>query len=201
VKRLPLDSPNWVPLAEAHAELSKRRGSGDIAAKVLTKHMAEEHIRSMRWRVGKWPPGPEQELLAGAFWRDEYELYSSNRLLVVPRVRSGQIVGERGFVFYVWGPDLKKFLHTDAALPQPQSAATKVPGNRGRKRVHDRAELQSVALWLAVQRKHGAPEKSRTIVVDELRAWCERHNRKVPADSTLYEIVEAAFQTKPLLKS
>jgi hypothetical protein len=86
-RRLPLDSLNWRPLAEVHTELSKRRGSGDIAAKVLTEYMAKGRIRSMRWRVGKYPPGPERELLAGAFWRDEYELYSGNRLLVVPRVR------------------------------------------------------------------------------------------------------------------
>ena len=86
-------------------------------------------------------------------------------------------------------------------LLQPHAQPQEVSEKRGKKPVHDRADLQSAALGLALQRKHGAPEKNPATVVDELRAWCVRHKRKVPADSTLYEIVQAAFRTKPLLKS
>src|SRR5262249_4330245 len=100
-----------------------------------------------------------------------------------------------------WRPDYEKiFSGVTAPSAELRAQSSEVPENGGRKQVHDRADLQSVALWLALQRKQGAPEKRQVDIVGELREWCKRNRRKVPGDSYLNDVVAAALRIKPTLK-
>jgi hypothetical protein len=187
-------------MVEAHAERSKL-GDRRLAAQDLTEELAKGRIHSMRRRVGK-PLGraaPERELLPASFWR-EHELDSwSDRLFVVPRGRSGQ--GLRGYVFFTWKPDSKKFSRADASSSQLQLATTEAPVKRGRKALYAHAELAVIAYALAERRKRGEPAKTQADVARELANWCEGHSEKVPPDSILNEIVSAAFRARKRLKA
>jgi hypothetical protein len=119
-EKLPLDSPEWLPDADAHRVLCQRTGDRHLAAQDLTKVMADGDVPSMRrcFARGRSPDGelvplgPDRELLPRSFWSD-YELDSwSDALLVVPRRRGGQVVPLRGFAFYVWKPALAKIWPT-----------------------------------------------------------------------------------------
>jgi hypothetical protein len=120
---LPFDSPNWRPLVEAHAKLTKRVGNRQLAARDLTKAMASEQLPSMRRQItmrpsGLGPPAPECVLLSDVFWRDHMLDSWSDRLFVVaaPR-RSGQVIDEgRGFVFYYWKPAYRE-IWPDISIP------------------------------------------------------------------------------------
>jgi hypothetical protein len=112
---LPFDSPNWGPLVEAHANLTKRVGNRQLAARDLTKAMAREQLPSMRRQITMsltllanelGPPAPECILLSGMFWRDHKLESWSDRLFIVPSPRRGGTVNDvgRGFVFYYWKP-------------------------------------------------------------------------------------------------
>jgi hypothetical protein len=200
-RKLPLESPDWMPLEDAHRLNEERRtGNRTVAVTDLMTWLMKGDVRSMRRGI-RPSATTTRELLPTTFWfKHKIESWSGKLLVGLRPSIGGMVRPLRGFVFYVWGPDLKKFLRTDAAPPQSQPPAAEAPAERGRKRVHERADLQSAALGLALRRKGGAPEKNRTTVVNELRDWCKQNKRKVPADSTLYDIVAAAFRIKPTLK-
>jgi len=102
----------------------------------------------------------------------------------------------------IWKPDYEKILkisEAEAGAPASSGQMRETPENRGRKLIYEHADLQSVALVLALRKKQGAPEKTHTAVIEELVDWCERRRKKVPGRSTLFEIVKAAFRLKPTL--
>jgi hypothetical protein len=118
-RELPLDSPNWMPIGDAVGRVYQRTGDHDLVARDLTDDMAKpDGVRSMRRRVGKIPYGgkpedygPEREQLLCEFWAEEHELYWSGaekRLMIIRRGHGSLIVGERGYAFFVWQPDLDK---------------------------------------------------------------------------------------------
>jgi hypothetical protein len=207
--RLPLDSPIWLTLNEAYRRGYALTNTSDVVVADLQQGLEDGRLHSkIRWLKGVGFIGDTatrtrnqnsrpEELLPSTFRPDFEILCRDNKLRLLSR---GSKFISGAAVIYVWGPDLKKFLRTDATSPQPPPPATEVPVERGRKRVHERADLQSAALGLALQRKPGAPEKKPTDVVNELREWCKRNKRKVPSPSTLYDIVAAALRIKPTLK-
>jgi hypothetical protein len=150
VRRLPLDDPRWLPLADALARACPRTGDHDLAARVLTEAMAKPGgVRSMRWRVRKGTGGPEREQLPLAFWAEQHELYWSGaekRLMIIERRRAGQIVtadAARGYAFFVWKPDLDK-LYPDAAV----TAAAEGPRrSRTQERIREAVEKELPGEW------------------------------------------------------
>ncbi len=198
-RKLPLEDPRWLQLLDADLQRRRQVGSDTLAAADLVPLIEDGRVRSKLEALdySTRPPARVRRMLTPEDFQRDFRIVRLGRGLGLDSRRGPPL---RPLVAYIWSPDLKNFFGTDAASSQPQSLTAEVPVKRGRKPVHDRAELQSVALWLATQRKHGAPPKNATVVVDELRAWCVRHKRKVPVDSTLYEIVTAAFRTKPLLR-
>ena len=108
------------------------------------------------------------------------------------------------YVFYAWKPDCKKLWAADAASAEARPPAQEVTVKRGRKRVYDHAELTVIAFALFEHRKQGTQgmlEKTRAEVVRKLRAWCKEQREKVPGDTTLNEIVSAAFQARKKWKT
>jgi hypothetical protein len=207
--KLPLESPNWWPIGDAFKHRSERTGSDTLAQEDFNEWLKAGRLRAMVRRHR----GP-RELLAAAAW-DDLHIFPLIRLKPQPsgrfRFQSGRgaVVWSRklggrlqaGQWFFVWKPDYENIFGAVSAIAEPPAPPPQVSVNRGRKPVHDRAELQAVALWLLLQRKQGAPEKKATDVVIELREWCKRNRRKVPANSTLYEIAGVALRIKPTLKN
>jgi len=131
---LPLDSPNWMPLPDAHRLLCPLLGDRHLAAKDLTDAQADGRVRSMRrcfvygvwreWEKGRVVDqargyregkvvseervliGPERELLRREHWT-EHELQSWSDATFVTR-RSNTPASIKGYVYFVWKPDLEK---------------------------------------------------------------------------------------------
>jgi hypothetical protein len=204
--KLPLESPHWWPIVAAFKYRSEQKGSTILARQDIRREVRAGRVRTLR----RHETG-ECELLPASAWDDLYctvvqprRRHPSGKILWGPsRI---QVISHKlgrappGQWFFVWKPDFEKIFQHAPELPTPSTQTQEVPENRGRKPVHDRADLQSVALVLALRRKHGAPEKRRADVVRELREWCKQNKRKAPGDSTLYDIVAAAFRIKPTLK-
>ena len=156
-RRLPLDSPNWTPLDELHPLVCAQTGDRRFADRDLTDAMATDRVRSMRRRVSPRADEPERELLLPSFWAD-YQLNSDTgagdgeqQLLVVERARCPQPpwlregvppglnrtmlglrgVPLRGYVFYAWKPDCKKFLVWVLRWRTQGSQRTKSSKNQG----------------------------------------------------------------------
>jgi hypothetical protein len=223
---LPLDSPDWTPFDVLHPLVCAQTGDRRFADRELTDAMANGRVRSMRRRISSRADEPEHELLPPSFWAD-YQLNSDagaadeQRLLVVERARCPQPpwlregvppglnrtmlglrgVPLRGYVFYAWKPDWKKIWGADAASTEARPPAQEVPVERGRKKVYERAELTVIAFALFENRKQGAPEKTQAEVARELRTWCKEQKEKVPGNTTLNEIVSAAFQVRKKWKA
>jgi hypothetical protein len=198
-RKPPLESPHWWPIEQALEQRSQQIGSDKLASQDFNQVLKASRLRAMVRRADG-----SRELLGPSAWDD---FYCSVLIRLRPALQSGGMavfsrkLGKRPPMqwFFVWKPDYKKIFGDETETTKPPAQVQEVPIKRGKKPVHDRANLQAVALVLAVRKKHGAPEKTPKDVVDELREWCDRNERKVPADSTLYEIVAAAFRLKPTL--
>jgi hypothetical protein len=122
LKALPLDSPNWMTIAEAHRLLCSLAGSRILAAKDLTDAMADEdedrRLPAMRrcFMYGIRPQadgghdrvlvGPERELLPRAYWT-EHEVQSWSDATFVTE-RSNNPASLKGYAYFVWKPALAK---------------------------------------------------------------------------------------------
>ena len=72
-ERLSLDSPNWMPAAEAHRMLTGLLGDPDLAAKDLTAAVADKRLPCMRRAIASHiAPDQDREIVPLSFW-DEYE--------------------------------------------------------------------------------------------------------------------------------
>jgi hypothetical protein len=193
-RKLPLESPNWWPIREALKDGRQRIGSDKLVAQDFNQALKTDRLGALvRYADGS------REVLPASAWNNLYVGGWVGLLVVKSRELDG--ASPPGQVFYVWRPDYEKIFVPVAAVAEPRAQSQEVPMKRGPKPVHNRADLQSVALVFALQRKQGVPEKKQTDVVDELREWCKRTKRKVPVPSTLYDIVAAAYRLKPTLKS
>ena len=109
-----------------------------------------------------------------------------------------------GYVFYAWKPDWKKIWVADAASTEARPPAQEVAVKRGRKKVYDRAALTVIAFALFEHRMQGMQgklEKTQAEVARELRDWCKEQKEKVPGNTTLNEIVSAAFHVREKWKA
>jgi hypothetical protein len=144
---LPLEDPRWIPLITEHKRLAERLTSNGLAAADLTKAMADGVIRSMGRRASG------RELLSSDVWANGYELFWSRiyGLEVHPRMRkSGPYVPVRGWVFFLWKPDIDKFWLRFELPPVPDqrpetSAAAidpSIPDGSTQSRVNDEQRSQ-----------------------------------------------------------
>jgi hypothetical protein len=210
---LPLESSDWVLIAKAFELHTQHTGADDQLTCLNFNQALKAKARRLRSKV-RYADG-RSELLAVAAWQDLYVnvqvafgrlLFAPGRPQDLPRTEIAVLSrknGKRppGCWFYVWWPDYKNIFEPVTAPAEQRTPSPEVPVKRGKKPVYNRADLQSVALWFSLQRKQGAPPKTQTDVIDELREWCKRNKQKVPSPSTLYEIAAAAFRIKPTLKS
>jgi hypothetical protein len=162
-RRFPLDSPNWIPIVNAHQSLCGLTGNRQLAAKDLTNALADRDVPSMRRYFSGWrsPPvgavllEPDGELLPAAYWTEHHvQSWSSDATFVA---RSGAFVPSRGYMFteitgyayFVWKPALAKIWPAAFAL----AAAPAAPRVRrtNDKRQHKGSPTQDAIRQIAAQ--------------------------------------------------
>jgi hypothetical protein len=200
-RRLSLEADlRWWPLEQALEHHRRQRGPEPTQTD-FNKALEAGALRALAQHAD----GHRELLLASVWGSDlcidmQLRVSDSRPSLELFSRKLGKRLRPAELSVFVWRPDYENIFGDRIEPTKKTAQMQEVPEKRGKKPVHDRAELQSVALWLATRQKQGAPQKTRANVVDELRDWCTRNKRKAPADSTLYEIVAAAFRIKPTLK-
>ena len=130
----PLDSPNWMPIAEAHRLLCGLTGNRHMAAKDLTDAMmAEEDDKRVPAMRRCFVPGyrsppagavllePDGELLPREYWT-EHQLQSWTDATFVTE-RSNTPASIKGYAYFVWKPALARRWPA-AFAPTPSPPAT-----------------------------------------------------------------------------
>jgi hypothetical protein len=132
-EELPLDSPNWIPITEAHQLLCSRTGNRRLAATDLTDAMAKgapsmrrcfghEIVRKADGSYVRRLIGPERELLPAEHWA-EYEVQSwSDSTFVTKRGPKPWMV--KDFTYFVWRPALAEIWPDVFASTPPSSVPT-----------------------------------------------------------------------------
>ena len=169
-----LDDPHWVSLIAEHKRLAERLSSGALAAADLTKAMADGIVRTM-WRriadgVRERPP-PD-------LWAHYQLSYWSDGLLIIRRPKPGWsiVTRLRGWVPFVWKPDVDKFwlryelppvtdqkLETNATAVDPPVSSTPELHPTPVKRHSTKESLYEAAL-----RKHSPKGKRKSEWADEM---------------------------------
>jgi hypothetical protein len=164
-RRFPLDSPNWIPIVNAHQSLCGLTGNRQLAAMDLTNALADRDVPSMRrcfspawWRsppVGAVLLEPDGELLPAAYWTEHHvQSWSSDATFVA---HSGAFDPSRGnlfteitgYAYFVWKPALAKIWPAAFAL----AAAPAAPRVRrtNDKRQHKGSPTQDAIRQIAAQ--------------------------------------------------
>jgi hypothetical protein len=124
---LPVDSPNWLPLLEAHRLLCSLLGERNLAAKDLTDAMADDdgtrRVRSMRRCFMRGVP-QSAELLLASYWIEHWLDCRRDGVFVVEGFRS--IATVKGYAFFVWKPDLAEIWPT-VFRPSSSSPPASIP--------------------------------------------------------------------------
>jgi len=124
-ERLPLDSPNWMPAAEAHRMLTGLAGDPDLAAKDLTAAVARKRLPCMQRTIASHiAPDQDREIVPLSFW-DKYEFGFdpvSEKLQIWAK---GLVDVEfRRVAFFVWKPKFEKIWPALAASATPHAASS-----------------------------------------------------------------------------
>jgi hypothetical protein len=130
--KLPRDSPNWMPVAEAHRLLTDLLDNGDLAAKDLTAAVAakrfDKRLPCMQRAIPRHiTPDQDWEIVPLSFW-DKYEfgLDVSGRLEILRKNRFPPYAVEFPIpvAFFVWKPKFEEIWPELAASAAPHSASS-----------------------------------------------------------------------------
>jgi hypothetical protein len=133
------DSPNWIPIVNAHQSLCGLTGNRQLAAKDLTNALADRDVPSMRrcfspawWRsppVGAVLLEPDGELLPAAYWTEhEVQSWSSDATFVASRGNRGTEI--MGYAYFVWKPALAKIWPAAFCACSSAGSAARSPHQR-----------------------------------------------------------------------
>ena len=124
-ERLSLDSPNWMPAAEAHRMLTGLLGDPDLAAKDLTAAVADKRLPCMRRAIASHiAPDQDREIVPLSFW-DEYE-FGFDPVSEKLQIGAKGLAVEFRFrvAFFVWKPKFEKIWPKLAASAAPHAASS-----------------------------------------------------------------------------
>lgn len=203
--RLPLDSPNWMPLIEVHRFVCEQTGDPRLANRDLMNAMANNSVRSMR-RALDFPSRvnqSERELLPPAFWATEYAFDGSSGVLNVfeqrlrPLPPGSDFTSYRlslsGYVFYVWKPDCKKIFGLRLTLQDTKESAHEKLVKSGRPQIIKWEELRNEIVRRCWQRGRFIPPENRTMLTTELQEWHKRKFKNEPNFDDLRKFVGDAI--------
>ena len=106
VEQLPLDSPNWMPVAEAFRLLNGLLGNHYLAVKDLTDAVADKRLPCMRRLIAS-EVAPDQD-----------------RKIVPPADATPVYFGREDSAFFVWRPKFEKIWPALAASAAPHAASS-----------------------------------------------------------------------------
>jgi hypothetical protein len=200
---LPFDSPNWMPVAEAHRRLTDLLDNGDLAAKDLTAAVAakrsDKRLPCMQRAIPRHiAPDQDREIVPLSFW-DKYEfgLDVSGRLEILRKNHFPPYAVEFPFpvAFFVWRPKFEKIWPGVAASAPARSSPAGIeappPRPRGSPRTHDWFSICGEIARRCVNPANGrvvVPEKENALV-NEMLVWLDDQNLARPAASEMAEAV------------
>jgi len=200
---LPFDSPNWMPVAEAHRRLTDLLDNGDLAAKDLTAAVAakrsDKRLPCMQRAIPRHiAPDQDREIVPLSFW-DKYEfgLDVSGRLEILRKHYFPPYAVEFRFpvAFFVWRPKFEKIWPGVAASAPARSSPAGIeappPRPRGSPRTHDWLSICGEIARRCVNPANGrvvVPEKENALV-NKMLVWLDDQNLARPAASEMAEAV------------
>jgi hypothetical protein len=181
VEQLPLDSPNWMPVAEAMRLLIGLLGNSYLAEKDLFARMAakrsDERLPSMRRLIAR-EVAPDQD-----------------RKIVPPADATPAYFGREDSAFFVWRPKFEQIWPGVAASAPARSSPAGIeappPRPRGSPRTHDWFSICGEIARRCVNPANGrvvVPEKENALV-NEMLIWLDDQNLSRPAASEMAEAV------------
>src|SRR5215470_9142670 len=194
---LPLDSPDWMLLAEAHRLLTGLLGNGYLAAKYLTAAAAAKRsdkcLPCMRRAIASWiAPDQDRELLPLSFRFDFEKLQVwewREPVYLGPAGGAWVYVDAADAAFFVWRPKFEKIWPRVAASAPARSSPAGIeappPRPRGSPRTHDWFSICGEIARRCVNPANGrvvVPEKENALV-NEMLVWLDDQNLARPAAS------------------
>ena len=201
---LRLDSPNWMPVAEAHRLLTGLLGNGKLAAKDLTAAVAakrsDKRLPCMQRAIeSEIAPDQDREIVPLSFW-DKYE-FICDPVIEKLRVckREAHILTPVGLAgedpaFFVWRPKFEKIWPRVAASAPARSSPAGIeappPRPRGSPRTHDWFSIcgEIARRCVNADGRVGVPE-NQSLLVNRMLRWLDDQNLTRPAASEMAEAV------------
>jgi hypothetical protein len=200
---LPLDSADWLPVAEPHRLLTGLLGNPYLAAKDLTAAVAakrsDKRLPCMQRAIASHiASDQDREIVPLSFW-DKYEFGfdSVNGLKVCRKNRFPAYPVEFPIpvAFFVWKPKFEKIWPKLAASAPARSSPARIeappPRPRGSPRTHDWFSICGEIARRCVNPANGrvvVPEKENALV-NEMLVWLDDQNLARPAASEMAEAV------------
>ena len=176
VEQLLLDSPNWMPVAEAFRLLNGLLGNHYLAVKDLTDAVADKRLPCMRRLIAS-EVAPDQD-----------------RKIVPPADATPVYFGREDSAFFVWRPKFEKIWPRVAASAPARSSPAGIeappPRPRGSPRTHDWFSIcgEIARRCVNADGRVGVPE-NQSLLVNRMLRWLDDQNLTRPAASEMAEAV------------
>jgi hypothetical protein len=190
---LPLESPNWWPIADALEHRSQRRSSDKLAAQDVHQAMREPG----RLQALIQHEDGRRELLAAAAWEDLYIFvwgYGGPPRLRMVVVSRKLVSAPRGCRFFVWLPDYKNIFGDLEPKSQSAEQALERPEKRGRKATLPWTKIGFELVRRAEKMGAAAGNKSTNSWATDLDQWCDDRNLKAPPNSELRVFIDEVLR-------
>jgi len=204
-ERLPLDSPNWMPAAEAHRMLTGLLSDPDLAAKDLTAAVADKRsdkrLRCMQRDIASHiAPDQDREIVPLSFW-DKYE-FGFDSVSEKLQIWAKGLYDQFRFrvAFFVWKPKFEKIWPALAASGAPHAASSArddEPTPAPTARIDDKPQRRRPGpkikhnwrLFVAAQVYEIRKREGRTPSAGELAQLCEDQIHYQPDESEIQKLL------------
>jgi hypothetical protein len=181
-RELPLNSPDWVPLAVVIKLWGERNASLALGEADTLQARRENKVRSMCRCLGAHP---ERWLVLPEFWNDREFLHTSDGVEVL----------DAGGRFFCWQPDLERMLGAETkSKRQPPRAAAEDQARQGAPLKHDWIAITTEVAFREATATKKQRDKSDFAEAKSVRRWCTTHLKQRPALSDIRGIVKAVRQ-------
>jgi hypothetical protein len=175
-RKLPLDSPDWVPLAVVIQLWGERLGALELGEADALQALRKGKVRALRRH-----PGDQPELVPPEFWNDRQFLLTSGGTVEV---------GAGGF-FFCWQPDLERMLGGETkSKRQPSHSMAEGQARQGAPLKYDWFAIVTEIAFREATATKKQRDKSDLSEAKGVRRWCQRHLKQGPAISELREVVK-----------
>jgi len=211
---LPLDSPNWMPAAEAHRLLTGLLGNGYLAAKDLTAAVADKRLSCMRRAIAsRIAPDQDREIVPLSIrfdfdherlrvweWKDDAPVYYRGPAPVFGPADAAPLgawvyIDAADAAFFVRRPEFEKIWPALAASAPARSSPAGIeappPRRRGALWTHDWFSICGEIARRCLNPANGrvvVPEKENALV-NKMLYWLDDQNLARPAASEMAEAV------------